>query len=66
MGVDIFHAEFHADFRSGLHFDLRGCISEHKHSFLISLQMLNLVFGAKWNLLLEEFSPNNYAVLLPL
>ena len=33
MGVDIFCAEFHADFRSGLLFDLRGCISEHKSNF---------------------------------
>ena len=35
-GSDLFHAEFHADFRSGLHFDLKDCISEH---------ILNLSWG---------------------
>ena len=34
-GVDIFYAEFHADFRSGLHFDLGGRTSEHKRFFRI-------------------------------
>ena len=44
MGVDLFYAEFHADFRSGLHFDLRGCISEHKSNFQIEAPMKRLYF----------------------
>ena len=38
-GADLFYAEFHADFRSGLHFDLGGCISEHKSNFQIEVPM---------------------------
>ena len=38
-GVDLFYAEFHADFRSGLNFDLRGCILEHKSNFTIEAPM---------------------------
>ena len=44
MGVDLFHAEFHADFRSGLHFNLRGCISEHKSNFQIEAAMGRFYF----------------------
>ena len=40
-GADLFHAEFHADFRSGLHFDLRGCISEHKSNFYIEFKQVS-------------------------
>ena len=43
-GVDLFYAEFHADFKSGLHFDLRGCISEHKSNFQIEVAMKRFNF----------------------
>ena len=38
MGVDVFYAEFHADFRSGLHFDLGGRTPEHKSFFQFHFQ----------------------------
>ena len=46
-GADLFHAEFHTDFRSGLHFDLGGCISEHKANFQFEAPLRRFyLFGA--------------------
>ena len=38
-GVNLYYAEFHADSRSGLHFDLGGRISEHKSNYQIEVPM---------------------------
>ena len=43
-GRNLFCTEFHADFRSGLHFDLGGCTSEHKWIFHVEVPMRRSYF----------------------
>ena len=54
-GVDLFYAEFHADFRSGLHFDLGGCISEHKSNFQFEAPMRRFYFFGAFLILFHIF-----------
>ena len=47
LGRNLYCTEFHADSESGLHFDLGGCISEHKSNFHIEAPMRRFyLFGA--------------------
>ena len=63
-GPELFYAEFHADFRSGLHFGLGGRISEHKSFFHFHFQWNDTIFLGLWKFWILIFLNGVFLCLL--